>query len=148
MKDAIYYIGLDEKYRSVKKWKIDENDKNSRYETNDEADKRFDNELNELYEVYKEKLINGVYKNRSESISKQVVDNQDVFLSLSLYEKAYLLKELTKLFSNIATTNADLRYINGSKTQGTFVPSKNITDKKVILQTESITGLFVNRMEL
>ncbi len=148
LKDVISYVSTDEKYRTVKVYKIDRNYKKGRYETKSEAEKRFSGEMNELYNIYKFKLTEGVYKNRSESVTKQVVENEEVFKNLDIYQKAFVLSELTKLFSNIAKNSVDLRFIKGKPTQGKFTVGKKITNKLVILYYESVTGLFVNKLEL
>ncbi len=145
LKDVISYISLDKDKAMVKKKRID-NEK--RIETNEEASNRFGNEMNDLYSLYKDKLVNGVYKRRSDSITKQIVENENIFVELGLYEKATVLKELTKLFSNIGTTSINLLLLNGSKNQGKFELNKNIINNKVIIVNESVTGLFVNKKEI
>ncbi len=147
LKDTLNFVSLEENKRFVKKYIIDKNKKSQRYETEVEAESRFSKQMNELYNVYKNKL-EVIYKKRSDSVRKTVFENENIFKSSGLYEKAFVLRELTKLFSNTATTDIDLRYIGGSKNQGKLRISKDITDKKVIIVFESITGLFVQELEI
>ncbi len=148
LKDVIDYIKQDEKYRTIKKKRINPSNNKSRYETNEEARIRFDKELISLYNVYQQKLTTGIYENRSSIITKQVTDNQELFETLTCYQKSFVLSELTKIFSNNATTSADLRFIKGKTAQGVFIINKNITNSKVIVIYESVTGLFTNTLEL
>ncbi len=146
LKDVIDYFSLDNKY--IKRRKVCEKDGKVIYEDAETKKMRFNREMDNLYETYKYKLTQGVYQNRHNTVKTQVIENQEYFKALNEEKKTKILVALTKKFSNSGTTGVDLTYINGTKGQGTFTKSKNIEDSKVILLNESVTGLFVNRMEL
>ena len=120
---------------------------------NSEAIENFDGftdkECIHIYESLADKLILTIYRKRPANQGIKLKENQEVFKGLSLAYKAKLINEIiTMLRCGIATTS-DLKLINGSKNAGNMAISKNTIGKsKLILISQSVTGLFENRIEL
>ena len=121
----------------------------------EEDEKRFklrNIDLNNLYDCILEKLNSKFYVNMPANQFKKLssAETRDIFASLCENKKCNLLNEILNNLSCKATRSADLSDIGLASNAGqAFNISKNkINDSSMDLITQSVTGLFENRLKL
>lgn len=138
---------LEKTIRNVEKYL--EKNKEKGYDANETYDKISDETLLELYDAFVDKLENSIFSKRPANQIKSLKMGRDIFLSLSLSDKAKVINEILNMFRCDNATTADLKRIDGSANAGSMAVNKNTVGKsRVVLVNQSVTGLYENRMEL
>ncbi len=107
-----------------------------------------DEKLIKIYIELENKLGTSVYAKKYSYIYGLVKDGFDVFKSLSIDDKGYVILEILKLFRCTSET-ADLRKINQSKSVGILKNNKKINNNESFeLINQSITGIYENKVNL
>lgn len=110
--------------------------------------KTFDRSLNEnIYSELINKYGSTMFCNRINSPLKIMLDGQETFNSLDIYEQVIVLQNLLRL--NIENNGEDLTAIGGKKQSGTMKINKKISEKnEVKLINRSVTGIFEEEIDL
>lgn len=112
-------------------------------------------DLIDLYDHLLEKLKNSIFSNRIKNLSEVVEAGRDLFMNLSIEDKAFVVREMLLLFQSI-NNGVDLSLIGNInkktkkpiKASGKTLLSKKLNYKEVKLINQSITGLFENEIDL
>lgn len=102
----------------------------------------------EVYNILMDKVNNSIYS-KVMAMPIDVINNgKDIFVNLSIEKQADTLREIIKLFQCTKDTS-DLKKIGGASSAGESRISKRINKYKTVeLINQSITGLFINRIDL
>ena len=136
----------EENYKFIYLKKKDRYKKN---ETLESVAERYNTEFNEMYDKFLEKLDSKDYKNYMNNKKYQDLLNvKEKFLKLNLLDKAFILRSFLKIFTK--ETISDFSKLNLSKTLGRLngKSSNTISKNGLYLIEESVTGLFVKKIEL
>lgn len=136
----------EENYKFIYLKKKDRYKKN---ETLESVAERYNTEFNEMYDKFLEKLDSKDYKNYMNNKKHQDLLNvKEKFLKLNLLDKAFILRSFLKIFTK--ETISDFSKLNLSKTLGRLngKSSNTISKNGLYLIEESVTGLFVKKIEL
>ena len=159
---------LDEKYEKILKnvikfleenqGKSEENykfiylKKKDRYEKNETLEsvrERYNTEFNEMYDKFLERLDSKDYKNyMNNERYRELLGVKEKFIELNLFDKAFTLKSFLDFFNR--KTMADFSKVGLTKYLGKLNgrSSKTLASKELYLIEESVTGLFVKKIEL
>ena len=100
-----------------------------------------------IYDSLVDKYKNGIFKLRPNPVGEKLSNARSKFIGLNPEEQIYLLKNILQL--TIHNQGVDLRKIGESSKAGTMKINKNLSDcKEAILINETVTGLFVNEIDL
>jgi len=115
---------------------------------NDRYIKIDENELIYLYDELTAKL-EIVYAKRPANKSADLQDRRELFVKLSLINKAKVINEILTMLRCDNKTDSDLRLIGGGSNAGKISKNKNtICKSNLILVNQSVTGLYENRITL
>ena len=151
LKNVIKFLE-DNQGKSEENYKFIYLKKKDRYEKNETLESvkdRYNLEFNEMYDKFLEKLDSKDYKNYMNNKKYQeLLDVKEKFVELNLLDKAYTLRSFLKIFTK--ETISDFSKLNLSKTLGRLngKSSNTISKNELYLLEESVTGLFVKKIEL
>ena len=102
-----------------------------------------------MYDKFLEKLDSKDYKNYINNKKyKNLLDVKEKFIKLNLFDKAFTLKSFLDLFNR--KTMADFSKVGLTKYLGKIqkISSNVLSKNELYLLEESVTGLFVKKIEL
>ena len=136
----------EENYKFIYLKKKDRYKKN---ETLESVAERYNTEFNEMYDKFLEKLDSKDYKNyMNNERYRELLGVKEKFIELNLFDKAFTLKSFLDFFNR--KTMADFSKVGLTKYLGKLNgrSSKTLASKELYLIEESVTGLFVKKIEL
>lgn len=102
--------------------------------------------LDNMYLLLQEKC-SCFYENMKYNLKDVFVNSKDVFYNLDFKDKVEIIKEVLKMFNTTAET-PNFEKIGYTKKAGRMSIGYNITDKKIYIHNESITGVFENKIRI
>ena len=123
-------------------------EKNVQFDVDERRDRFDEDSLVNLYDDLMRKL-KSVYGKRPSNQWKTLEKGREMFLQLSLRDKARVVNQILNMMRCDINTKADLTPVGGSAKAGSITINKNTAGKsRLVLVNQSATGLFENRIEL
>ena len=151
LKNVIKFLE-DNQGKSEENYKFIYLKKKDRYEKNETLEsvrERYNTGFNEMYDKFLEKLDSKDYKNyMNNERYRELLGVKEKFIELNLFDKAFTLKSFLDFFNR--KTMADFSKVGLTKYLGKLNgrSSKTLASKELYLIEESVTGLFVKKIEL
>jgi CRISPR-associated endonuclease Csn1 len=112
-----------------------------------EKDNITEEALINLYDRFVDKLKNSIYKVRLSKQTSTLESGRDTFVTLSAEDKSICILEILNLFK-CNSVAANLKKINGPENGGILVLNNDISNIKIKLINQSVTGIFEQSVDL
>ena len=149
MKNAVQLVcsGKEERiFHRIEK--INEKMKENKNYIIDDSDKITHEDIMSIYQLLTDKASDGIYEARPASQKNTLINGKERFAQLSMEEQCKTIGEIMHLFQ-CRFMSADLSKIGGVSQAGVFMVSNQLSKyKSAKLVNQSVTGLFVNEIDL